>query len=64
MEGRQKLHVNKYKEIVSDSNYVTHCMRMSLLGVHLKFSEYLMLVAQSVQLNACIHSFIFSSVCA
>jgi hypothetical protein len=49
MEGREKLHMDKYREITNDWNYDTSCRLTSLLILDLENFKHLIFVAQSVQ---------------
>jgi hypothetical protein len=48
MEGREKPHTDKYKEITNDWNYDASCMFTSLLVWNLENFIHLIFVAQSV----------------
>jgi hypothetical protein len=48
MEGREKPHTHKYKEITNDWNYDTSCMLMSLPVQDLENFKRLTFVTQSV----------------
>jgi hypothetical protein len=49
MEGREKPHTDKYKEIMNDWNYDVSCTLTSLLVWDLDNFKHLIFVAQSVQ---------------
>jgi hypothetical protein len=49
MEGIEKPHADKYKEITNDSNYGVGCTVTSLPVRDLKNFKHLVLVVQSVQ---------------
>jgi hypothetical protein len=48
MEGREKPHMDKYKEITNDRNYDASCTLTSLLVSDLENFKCLISVAQSV----------------
>jgi hypothetical protein len=48
MEGREKPHMDKYKEITNDWNYDTNCTLTSLPVSDLEHFKSLISVAQSV----------------
>jgi hypothetical protein len=48
MEGGEKPHINKYKEIMNDWNYDANCTLTSLLFLKLENFKHLISVAQSV----------------
>jgi hypothetical protein len=48
MEGREKQHADKYKEIVNDWNYDTSCTCTSLPVQDLEYFKCLIFVAQNV----------------
>jgi hypothetical protein len=49
MEGREKPHTDKYKEIMNNWNYDASCMLTSLPVWDLKNLKHLIFVAPSVQ---------------
>jgi hypothetical protein len=49
MEGTEKQHMDKYKEIMNDWNYDANCKLTSLLVWDIENFKCLIFVAQSVQ---------------
>jgi hypothetical protein len=48
MEGREKQHMDKYKEIVNDWNYDASCILMSLPVWDVENFKHLIFIAQCV----------------
>jgi hypothetical protein len=49
VEGREKSHMDKHKEIMNDKNYDANCLLTSLLVSDLENFKHVISFAQSVQ---------------
>jgi hypothetical protein len=54
MEGREKPHTDKYKEIMNDWNYDASCVLTSLLVKDLENFKCMIFVAQNVHVVTCL----------